>query len=159
MTFTAPYPLTYDPSPAQSGNPTITRGRGPEIGQLHFDLSSNQSQPSSAHVLSSFGMEVGTPRDVITQRIIVGASELNVDPLSTIRGFFYTGGAFASALTSAKIAVYVEEYDAQGRIVRSIDGPEVEILRTPDFYGICPAPKTKTSLSSVSGKMVSVALS
>lgn len=33
------------------------------------------------------------------------------------------------------------------------------IFRTPDIYGICSAPKTKTSLRWVSGKIVSVALS
>jgi hypothetical protein len=134
--FRYPYPFTWDPTPLQQGGPTVVnRGRN-ELGSRDFFLSSHRTQPSSASLMSSFGMDLGVPRSD-SGAALTGRLRLLATPYFDYDGFFYTGGVFASALTSAAVQMYLEESDARGNFVRGIDGPRFEILRQdpPWFSG------------------------
>ncbi len=127
--FRYPYPFTWDPTPLQQGSPTvINRGRN-ELGSRDIWLSSNRTQPSSASTMSSFGMDLGVPTDDSGRPFTSGPLRLTASPEFDFEGYFYTGGVFASALTSAAIQMYLEESDARGNFVRGIDGPRFQILR------------------------------
>jgi len=133
MIFRPPYPFTYDPPIAQSGNPIIVnRGRN-ETGWRDFFLQSNSSNPSSALILTSFGMDAGVPRDS-RNRLLTRNGELHISPIISYSTFFYSGGVFASALTSAVIKIYVEESDLRGNFVQGIDGTENVILREDPWW-------------------------
>src|SRR6188472_1856647 len=126
--FRYPYPFTWDPTPLQQGSPTINnRGRN-ELGSRDFYLASNRTQPSSASIMSSFGMDLGFPSDN-SGRPLSGPLRLLASPTFDFEGWFYTGGVFASALTSAAVQMYLEESDSRGNFVRGIDGPRFQILR------------------------------
>ena len=132
--FRYPYPFTWDPTPLQQGSPTIVnRGRN-EIGSRDFFLSSNRTQPSSASIVSSFGMDLGIPRDDSGRPLSGGPLRLLATPTFDFTGFFYTGGVFASALTSAAVQMYLEEFDAHGNFMRGIDGPRFQILREDPWW-------------------------
>jgi hypothetical protein len=134
--FRYPYPWTWDPDALQQGSPTIVnRGRN-ELGSRDFFLQSHRTQPSSASIISSFGMDLGVPSDN-AGRPLTGALRLLATPYFDYEGFFYSGGVFASALTSAAVQMYLEESDARGNFVRGIDGPRFQILREdpPWFSG------------------------
>lgn len=118
-TFSPPYPFRWG-SIAQSGSPRVVDRSRPAGGTLDFFLQSNAGNPSSAHLITSYGMDIGTAR---------AAREIVVAPTFDFDTFFYSGGTFASALTAARIAVYVEEYDGRGNFERAIDGPSMTILR------------------------------
>jgi hypothetical protein len=126
--FRYPYPFTWDPTPLQQGSPTIVnRGRN-ELGSRDFFLSSHRTQASSASIMSSFGMDLGVPSDD-AGRLLTGPLRLLATPYFDYEGFFYSGGVFASALTSAAVQMYLEESDPRGNFVRGIDGPRFQILR------------------------------
>lgn len=118
-TFRPPYPFSWG-SIAQSGNPRVIDRSRPAGGTLDFFLNSNAGNPSSAHLITSYGMDIGTAR---------AAREILVAPTFDFETYFYSGGTFAGALTAARIAVYIEEYDGRGSFVRAIDGPSMTILR------------------------------
>ena len=118
-TFRPPYPFRWG-SIAQSGSPRVVDRSRPDIGSLDFFLQSNSGNPSSAHLITSYGMDLGTAR---------AAREIFVVPTFDFSTFFYTSGIFAGALTAARMAVYVEEYDGSGSFQRAIDGPSMTILR------------------------------
>src|SRR4051794_40141271 len=133
MIFRPPYQFTFDPPAAQEGSPTvINRGRA-GVGERAFFLQSNSSHPSSASILSSFGMMVGPPVDS-RGRAIRGRSELAVTPFLDFGTFFYSGGTFASALTSSSVSIFVEEFDSVGRFTRGINGPELVIFREDPWW-------------------------
>lgn len=133
MIFRPPYPFTYDPPIAQSGNPiTVNRGRN-ETGWRDFFLQGNSSHPSSALILTSFGMDAGVPRDS-RNRLFTQDGILNVQPVVSYTTFFYSSGVFASALTSSVVKVYVEESDPRGNFVRGMDSTEHLILRQDPWW-------------------------
>ena len=126
--FRYPYAFTFDPTPMQRGSPTIVnRGRN-ELGSRDFYLESHRTQPSSASIMSSFGMDLGVPSND-AGRPLTGPLRLVATPYFDYEGFFYTGGVFASALTSAAVQMFLEESDAAGNFVRGISGPRFQILR------------------------------
>lgn len=129
-TFRPPYPLLWDSPIAQQGSPGIgSHGIYNPTGRLYFGMSTNLSNPSSAFLIHSFGMDAGVPSRA-------GLS-LVITPLVDYSGFFYSQGTFASALTSAIIKVYIEESDERNNFVRGIDGTPHVILRQDPawFYG------------------------
>jgi hypothetical protein len=73
-------------------------------------------------------MDLGVPSDD-AGRPLSGPLRLLASPNFDYEGYFYTGGVFASALTSAALQMYLEESDAGGNFVRGIDGPRFQILR------------------------------
>ena len=92
--FHYPYPFTWDPTPLQQGSPTVVnRGRN-EIGSRDFFLSGNRTQPSSASIMSSFGMDIGVPSDASGRPLSGGPLRLLATPTFDYEGFFYTGGVF-----------------------------------------------------------------
>lgn len=126
--FAYPYSFTWDPTPLQQGNPTISnRGRN-ELGSRDFFLASHRTQSSSARIISSFGMDLGVPCD-LSGRPVSGPLHFGATPNFDYTGYFYTGGVFASALTSAAVQIYLEESDERGNFVRGIDGQRFEIQR------------------------------
>ena len=126
--FERPYPFTFDPTPLQQGSPTINNRGMNALGSRDFFLSSNRTQSSSASIMSSFGMDVGTPC-ADSGRPVSGPLMFMATPNFDFDGWFYTGGVFASALTSAAVQIFIEESDAGGNFVRGIDGPRFQILR------------------------------
>jgi hypothetical protein len=128
MIFTHPYDFTWDPTPAASGGPTVINRGSNDAGTRDFFLSSARNNPSRASLLTSFGVWAGNPRN--TGFGPVGdPCELSVQPSFDVLGtFFYSSGAFASALTSASVAIFVEEFDASGTFTRGIDGQCFTIL-------------------------------
>lgn len=118
-TFRAPYPFQWG-TIAQSGSPRVVDRSRPDIGSLDFFLQSNASNPSSAHLITSYGMDLGTAP---------AARQIFVAPTFDFSTFFYSGGTFAGALTAARIAIYVEEFDGSGSYVGAIGGPSMTILR------------------------------
>jgi hypothetical protein len=126
--FRFPYPFTWDPTPLQQGSPTINNRGLNELGSRDFYLASHRTQPSSASIMSSFGMDLGFPSDN-SGRPLSGPLRLLASPTFDFEGWFYTGGVFASALTSAAVQIYLEESDSRGNFVRGIDGPRFQILR------------------------------
>lgn len=133
MIFTYPYPFTYDPPAIQSGGPTVINRGNNATGLRSFYLQSNSSRPSSALMLTSFGMDAGVPRDGRNRRFTTD-SELVIEPTISYSTFFYSGGVFASALTSATVKIYVEETDRRGNFIRGIEGSEYEILREDPWW-------------------------
>ena len=134
MITRAPYPLTWDPTPAATGGATVVnRGRN-DLGTRDFFLSSARNNPSSATLLTSFGVDAGHPQDSGWGHVSNG-SQLVVQPIvSVLNTFFYTGGVFNSALTSAKIAIYVEEFDSRGNFRRGVTTRERSIERQNPWW-------------------------
>ena len=100
MFFAFPYPFTFDPPAMSAGGPRVINRGWNDRGTRDFHLASNQQAPSSARLLTSFGMDAGAaPRD----------SVLSVQPVVDYSAYFYSGGVFASALTSGVVEVFVED--------------------------------------------------
>jgi hypothetical protein len=147
MIFRFPYPLTFDPSPASTGGPTVVnRGRN-DLGTRDFFLSSAPRNRSSATLLSSFGVDAGNPRNTGFGNPHEG-SVLSIAPtFDVLNTFFFSSGTFASSLTSAKISIFAEEFDPSGRFTRGISGDDFTIVdenpswfsgsltRDPAFFG------------------------
>jgi hypothetical protein len=133
LTFETPYPFTFDTS-SQSGNPTVVNRGRPDLGTRDIFLQSHPSNPSTASIVSAFGMDAGAPVDN-RGRPITGRSQLLVDAdFDYLNTFFYAGAVFNTVLTEATVNLYVEEFDPSGNFVRGIDVAEVVILRQGGWW-------------------------
>jgi hypothetical protein len=122
--------LTWDPTPLQSGGPTVVN-RGlplPGHGWRSYTLRNNPTRASSAEILTSFGCDAGFPLDDHGAPLAGSAIDLAVIPLFSFSSFFFNGGTMASATTRSRVAIFVEEFDARGRFVRALDGQEQVVI-------------------------------
>jgi hypothetical protein len=131
--FEAPYPFTFDTS-SRAGSPTVVeRGRN-DLGTRDIYLQSHRTNPSSASIISAFGMDAGPPVDD-RGRAITGRSELHIDAsFDYLNTFFYAGAVYNNVLTEATANLYVEEFDPSGNFVRGIERSELVILRQGGFW-------------------------
>ena len=119
--FTPPYPLTWESPITQSGSPSIGVHGSVNGRRLFFGMSTNGTKPSSAFLITSFGMDAGAPTRA--------GLRLLIDTTLDFTGFFYSSGSFASALTSAVVKLYVEESDPAGNFLRGMNVGEMIIRR------------------------------
>ena len=149
--FTAPYPLFFNPSVAQSGTPGIAdRPDFPPGGSWFLHLNSNPSAPSSAMALRSFGVQ-SQPIDDSRGRLWTRSTQLFITTSINIRvPFFFSSGTFATARTAAAFSYFVEEFDASFRFVRAVTMPGEIVVVRQDFWWFSGS-QTFTPVSSGPG--------
>lgn len=129
-----PYQFTFDPPADVIGSPSVVTpdlliplsGRG-------FGMQGDPARPSMAHVLTSFGMDVGVPTNEAGE-LIPGSSTLEVSALCTSLGVYITMGTFGSASVAVWYKVYIEEFLEDGSFVQAVEGPRTFVVNESHWY-------------------------
>lgn len=133
MIFTPPYPFQFTPGPDLLGSPTVFDGINAGAGRYLLTLFTDASAPSRAHLLRSWGMWAGVPRDARDQPY-QGRSVLQVGATFSFMGSFTTRGIFGTPFNAAWVKIYVEEFDAGFNFRRAVAGLPSDILRVSPSY-------------------------
>jgi hypothetical protein len=132
--FTPPYAFTFDPPATTSGRPTvINRGFAPR-GFRDFVLQSDHDRPSTADLITSFGVDAGVAGDIWNMPG-VPAERLAVTAWFDFGSLIFADGVLASAAAGDWTSIYAEEFDRPGgRFLGSRQSPDNVFRREDHWY-------------------------
>lgn len=128
-----PYHHRFEPPPVVRGSPTVELREmlspplDPNRG-LGFRLLSDRRAPSSAQVLTSFGMDAGVAGPPFEQPTLLG-----VVTTFTFSGLFVSTGFIGSAAVATWMKVYVEEF-RDGGYIGAVAGSRSIIVERSHWY-------------------------
>ncbi|HVR96645.1 MAG TPA: hypothetical protein VMW27_08530 [Thermoanaerobaculia bacterium] len=133
MFFTPPYPSLFSPAPSILGSPVVSEGMNVAVGRFLITLATDPAGPSRVHLLRSWGMWAGVPRDAREQPYL-GRSVLQVNATFSFMGSFVTRGLFGMPFDAVWVKIFIEEFDAGFNFRRAFEGPPRDILRVSPTY-------------------------